>query len=96
MVPMCFAIVCRVVVMLTKDTPPLLPSLNSLYRALCRCRDGSAADVELKTKYFTAKIRLLPIEANVDDGKYGSESLTRALQSVEGFIDIIPYNEVRP
>lgn len=66
------------------------------YALSCRCRDGSAAEVELKTKYFTAKLQLLPTEVNANDGIYGSEYLTRALQSVEGIIDVVPFNEVRP
>jgi hypothetical protein len=60
-----------------------------------RCCEGSAAEFELRTKYYNAKLLLHPHESKVLDGVYGSQSLYDALKCTEGYIDIVPFDKVR-
>ena len=57
---------------------------------------GSAPIVELKTKYYSAKLRLDTVEVKSEDAieGYRSELFQKELESAEGFIVIIRINMV--
>ena len=54
------------------------------------------ADFKIETKYYDANLHVVPVEIKVEEGKgeLYLELLHRNLASAEGFIFIIPLDEV--
>ena len=62
----------------------------------CRFEEGFAADFELETKYYNANLHVVPVEIKIEEGigEVCLQLLHNNLRSAEGFIFIIPLDEV--
>ena len=62
----------------------------------CRFEEGFAADFKIETKYYDANLHFAPVEIKIEQGigEIYLELLNKNLASAEGFILIIPLDEV--